>query len=373
MRSCVCPQDDVALNAGWRELAKSSVAAWASAPRESQPVALEPLRLSADEELAFDRILILTDASSSMYTQSPAQARALTESMVAGLPDRSTGVQVGATAFGGSDRRSVPIALVDRAQLLAFARSIQPMGGISGPRTGERHGGTTPLDDVFDEAAQQLRGGSGRAAVILISDGAATLPDRARAAAGRLVAEHPAGALCVFTVRLGDSAAGGQLAREVSELSGCGSSISAERLRTAGSFGSYRHSVFAMQVPRLPPVAAPPPCETRLNLANVEFDFDRADLTASGRAEVARIGGQLNDCRGARLEIDGYADSTGAPAYNVGLSERRANSVREAMLGAGVAAGRLSTRGFGSSDPVASNATEAGRERNRRVQFKTID
>ncbi|MFP8875646.1 MAG: hypothetical protein VCB99_01760, partial [Myxococcota bacterium] len=106
-------------------------------------MALEPLRLSADEELAFDRVLILTDASSSMYAHSPAQARALTESMIAGLPDRSTGVQVGAMAFGGSDRRSVPIALVDRAQLLAFAKSIQPMGGISGPRNGERHGGTT--------------------------------------------------------------------------------------------------------------------------------------------------------------------------------------------------------------------------------------
>ena len=336
-------------------------------------MALEPLRLSADQELAFDRVLILTDASSSMYAHSPAQARALTQSMVAGLPDRSTGVQVGAMAFGGSDRRSVPIALVDRARLLAFAKSIQPMGGISGPRTGERHGGTTPLDDVFDEAAQQLRGGSGRAAVILISDGAATLPDRASAAASRLIAEHPAGDLCLFTVRLGDSAKGGQLARQVSDLSGCGSSISAERLRTAGSFGSYRDSIFAMQVPSLPAVAAAPPCETRLNLSNIEFAFDRANLTASGQAEVARIGTQLNDCRGARFEIDGYADSTGPAAYNVGLSERRADTVREALIGAGVAADRLSTRGFGSADPVASNASSVGRERNRRVQFKAVD
>lgn len=346
----------------------------ASAPRESQPLAAQPLRLSADEKLAFDRVLILTDASSSMYAQPPATARALTESVVAGLPARSTGIEVGALAFGGAERRSLPIELVDREKLLAYAKGLGPMGGISGPRTGQRSGGITPIDRVLDEAAEMLRGGSGRAAVILISDGGATLPERARQAAHRLAAGQQEGKVCLFTIRVGDSADGGALARELSDASGCGSSISEARLRTAGTFDRYRRSLFAVQVPRLPPVAAPPPpCETRLQLHDIEFDFDEATLTAESRARLAHIGSQLKACPAARLGVGGYTDSSGDATYNVGLSERRADAAREALVAAGVAPGRLSVEGYGDADPLASNVTREGRAQNRRVQFEVAN
>lgn len=345
----------------------------ASATLEGQPLDAEPLRLSTNERLAFDRVLIITDTSSSMYTQSPAEARVLTVSIVEGLPEQSTGIEVGALAFGGRERRSLPIASLDREKLLTYAKSLQPMGGISGPRTGQRSGGTTPIDRVLDEAAEMLRDGSGRAAVILISDGAATLPDRARQAAHRLAAGQPEGNVCLFTIRVGDSAAGGALARELSEASGCGTSVSEARLRAAGGFDDYRRSLFAVQVPSLPVVAAPPPCDTRLQLHAIEFEFDEASLTTASRSELSNIAGQLNDCRDARLGLDGYADSTGNSTYNVGLSERRANAARDALVGAGVAPGRLSIRGYGDADPVASNATPAGRAANRRVEFHVED
>ena len=345
----------------------------ATAPRESEPIATQPLRLSADEELAFDRILILTDASSSMYAESSADARALTESVVAGLPTRSSGVEVGALAFGGRERRSLPIELVDRDKLLAYAKGLQPMGGISGPRTGQRAGGTTPIDRVLDEAAEMLHGGSGRAAVILISDGAATLPEQARQAAHRLAAGQREGEICLFTIRVGESADGGALARELSAASGCGTSVSEARLRTAGSFDSYRRSLFALQLPSLPPVAAPPPCETRIQLHDIDFEFDRASLTAKSQAQLAHIAAQLNGCPAAHLAIGGYTDSSGDEGYNVGLSERRADSAREALVEAGVALERLSVHGYGDADPVASNATRTGRAQNRRVEFEVAN
>lgn len=345
----------------------------ATVPPESQSLAVQPLTLSGDQELAFDRVLILTDASSSMYAQPTASARALTESIVAGLPVRSTGIEVGAMAFGGTERRTLPIELVDRDKLLAYARSLRPMGGISGPATGQRSGGTTPIDQVLDEAAQMLQGGSGRAAVILISDGAATLPDRALTAAQRLSAGQGEGNVCLFTIRVGESADGGALARELSAASGCGTSVAESRLRADGGFDSYREGLFAMRVPRLPPVAAPPPCETRMELHNIEFGFDEATLTTASRAELARIGAQLQDCRDARVEIGGYTDSTGDASYNVGLSERRAKAARDALLNAGATPGQLSTRGYGDSDPVASNATREGRAKNRRVEFHGVE
>ena len=110
-----------------------------------------------------------------------------------------------------------------------------------------------------------------------------------------------------------------------------------------------------------------------MELHNIEFGFDEATLTTAGRAELARIGAQLQDCRDARVEIGGYTDSTGDASYNVGLSERRAKAARDALLNAGATPGQLSTRGYGDSDPVASNATREGRAKNRRVEFHGVE
>lgn len=69
------------------------------------------------------------------------------------------------------------------------------------------------------------------------------------------------------------------------------------------------------------------------------------------------------------LTIEGHTDSTGTAVHNQALSEQRAVSVREYLVGKAVAAGRLSTVGFGQTNPVADNATELGRAQNRRVEL----
>jgi outer membrane protein OmpA-like peptidoglycan-associated protein len=66
--------------------------------------------------------------------------------------------------------------------------------------------------------------------------------------------------------------------------------------------------------------------------------------------------------------IDGHTDSTGSEAYNLDLSQRRAETVRDFLIGNGVSPMRLSARGFGEEYPVASNDTLAGRQQNRRVE-----
>ena len=69
------------------------------------------------------------------------------------------------------------------------------------------------------------------------------------------------------------------------------------------------------------------------------------------------------------LEVDGYTDSIGSDAYNEKLSLRRANAVKEYLQQHGVAASRMTVKGFGKSNPVASNATPEGRAQNRRVEL----
>jgi OOP family OmpA-OmpF porin len=70
------------------------------------------------------------------------------------------------------------------------------------------------------------------------------------------------------------------------------------------------------------------------------------------------------------VEIAGHTDSKGSDSYNQALSQRRAEAVREELVAHGINASNLTARGYGESDPVADNATEEGREQNRRVELR---
>jgi OOP family OmpA-OmpF porin len=76
---------------------------------------------------------------------------------------------------------------------------------------------------------------------------------------------------------------------------------------------------------------------------------------------------------GLTVEIQGHTDSYGKDAYNQGLSERRAKSVKKELVDQGVNGNRLTTKGFGESQPVESNDTDEGRAYNRRVVYKRTD
>ena len=97
-----------------------------------------------------------------------------------------------------------------------------------------------------------------------------------------------------------------------------------------------------------------------------DFDSDRVKPTAADNLrELAR---SLDKYPNSDLLIVGHTDSVGADAYNQRLSERRAQAAAEYLAAQGVSRGRLRTRGLGEGEPVASNATESGRQQNRRVE-----
>ena len=78
----------------------------------------------------------------------------------------------------------------------------------------------------------------------------------------------------------------------------------------------------------------------------------------------------LENNPGLNIEIQGYTDSTGAENYNLMLSQKRADSVMDFLVNRGIDPGRLSAKGYGSANPVASNDTAEGRAKNRRVEFR---
>ncbi len=108
-----------------------------------------------------------------------------------------------------------------------------------------------------------------------------------------------------------------------------------------------------------------------VNLPNVNFQFDSADLTADGRDRVNQIASIVSrDAPNRRISVEGHAskESAAQEAYNQRLSERRADTVANALERDGVASDRISARGLGTRSPVASNDTEEGRRQNRRVE-----
>lgn len=101
--------------------------------------------------------------------------------------------------------------------------------------------------------------------------------------------------------------------------------------------------------------------------SDVSFDIDKADIKPNALATYTKIAEVLKDYDRTVIHVVGHTDSTGSDAYNQGLSERRAASVLQVLRGNGVIADRLLTEGRGEREPIADNATAAGRTRNRRV------
>lgn len=110
-----------------------------------------------------------------------------------------------------------------------------------------------------------------------------------------------------------------------------------------------------------------------IRLDGVNFATGTATLTAASLAKLDELADALARRETLRIEIGGHTDNTGRAALNDQLSLARANAVRDYLISRGIAADRLTARGYGSSEPVASNATAAGRAQNRRVEAKRID
>lgn len=104
-------------------------------------------------------------------------------------------------------------------------------------------------------------------------------------------------------------------------------------------------------------------------LPNIEFAYDRAELTADGKQTLDQVVRFMNDQPEIVLEVWGHTDAKGAEIYNLRLSQKRAAAVVQHLVNTGVAADRMKSAGFGETRPLADNETEEGRERNRRVEL----
>lgn len=124
-----------------------------------------------------------------------------------------------------------------------------------------------------------------------------------------------------------------------------------------------------------PPTPAPVPSPAqapeprKLILEGVNFDNDKAALRPESLGILDNAAATLKEWGDVKVEVAGHTDANNSDAYNLRLSQRRAYAVRNYLVDKGIAAERLTVRGYGESRPIADNATEEGRHKNRRVEL----
>src|SRR5262245_46692855 len=138
--------------------------------------------------------------------------------------------------------------------------------------------------------------------------------------------------------------------------------------------GEHTLRVTAVPPPETPVAVEPPRVELRDNRIvihdKIQFEYDRATILPVSFGlldQVATVIRQNPHIR--KLQVEGHASAEGDRTHNQRLSEQRARSVRAYLIQHGIAADLLTSRGFGVDKPISDNASETGREQNRRVEF----
>ena len=106
--------------------------------------------------------------------------------------------------------------------------------------------------------------------------------------------------------------------------------------------------------------------------SGITFAYDSSDVQPQFQRTLDQVADTLSQYNQTYIDVYGHTDSTGSDAYNQALSERRAGSVASYLEARGVQRARVGTRGYGETQPIASNETDAGRAANRRVEVKIV-
>ena len=249
--------------------------------------------------------------------------------------------------------------------------------------------GGTPIASAFEAAKTDLTSASGNIAVILFSDGHNY--DISPMSDVKTLKDQHGDKLCIYTVWIGNEKekAGQAVLQQISDISGCGFSTTASAIASSDGMADFVSKVFLIPSSEKDTdgdgvVDSKDKCPNTPKGAIVDkdgcwafhgvlFDFDSATIKAGNETMFRNAIKVLKLNPTLTVEIQGHTDSQGAAEYNQKLSERRASAVKQKLVDNGISAARLTTKGFGESNPVASNATEAGRAHNRRVAYKRTD
>lgn len=166
----------------------------------------------------------------------------------------------------------------------------------------------------------------------------------------------------------------------ITGVSGSQTASDAAAARLSQQLGAgARYELAIRYDPRLDPLLDLPSgveCTDRLNAAmresEIGFEPNKSVIAGDPGPTLERLAGIMLQCADFRIEAGGHTDAQGSEGFNAELSRRRAQAVVQAMTDAGIDTGHMTAKGYGESQPVADNDTDAGREANRRIEFALL-
>lgn len=231
-------------------------------------------------------------------------------------------------------------------------------------------GNPTPLGEGFQDSEELLKVLKGKTAVILMSDGEQNTGVSPVPVVKQLAKKYP---ICVHTISYATTESGQENLDALSKAGNCtGVAAKASDLKSKeAQFDFLRKVLFdveAVKVAAPAPVACPAPKKPLTVEIKVLFDFDKAVVKPEYYGEVEKFAKFAAKYPETPLLIEGHTDHKGTAAYNEKLSLRRAQAVVDILVSKfGIDKKRISAVGYGFTQPVADNATDEGRAKNRRV------
>ena len=361
----------------------------------------EPYQLNADQyEPRVDNFRVILDASSSMAEKYNGQskfkiAQDFLFAMNKTIPELK---------FNGALRTfgHHPSVSKKPTELFYGPTEYSSQGLEEGLKAVNRAGGTSPLGHAINAAGGDLKSVQGDIAAIIVSDGE-NMDQKPVKAAESLKSQFGDG-FCIFTVLIGDSPAGKQVLDQIAKAGGCGYSTTADALASSESMAGFVEGIFLTKAaPKPAPEPAPTPAPEPVDSdgdgvaddldqcpntpmgatvdargcwtfeARLLFDFNSAEIKPEAYPMLDEASDILKKNPELNVQIDGHTDNVGPAAYNMKLSERRAQATMDYFIRRGIDARRLMIKGFGFTKPAASNDTEEGRAKNRRVELTPVE
>jgi peptidoglycan-associated lipoprotein len=247
-------------------------------------------------------------------------------------------------------------------------------------KIGNRGLGRTPMGRALAAAGDDVKGLSGKSAIILVSDfeqveGIDDLrPKSILENVAKLKADY-GDKVCIYSVQVGKDVEGKKLAEQIVADGGCGFVENADNLQTPAAMAAYVQKVFFCPPParaeeKAAVVPPPPPIIPGVDkLGAVYFDFDKYELKPEARATLKKNADWLSKNPDKKVVVEGNCDERGTNEYNMALGQRRAEAAAKYLKSLGVGADRISTISYGEDRPLCKESNEVCWSKNRRDDF----
>ena len=359
------------------------------APPAFKPVDLNPMIRSGQYLQKVNNFLVILDASGTMKGAEFDTASEAVRRMILTIPDLRLKSGLRSFGFALGDQTYMLYGMADHDK----AKFTAAMPAFAGE-------GSSPLGDSIIAAGSDLKGTTGQCALIVVSDGIPTIEPSVLSGpkAAEIVKKQYGERLCIYTVHVGDNAEGKEIMDKIAKAGVCGFAVRSGEIMSPEGMANFVERVFLEKgapppappppapkpepapppppkptpPPPPPPAPAPPKVIDKMTL-HVLFAFDKAILTEADVTELQKAVTFVKKYPGAKIRLDGYTDSIGTDAYNIKLSERRAEAVKNYLIKeAGIDSSKITAVGHGKADPVANNKTAEGRAENRRVEVSIL-